>query len=789
MGIHDVLQARAVASKYPGRWAWLMGRRRTIRTVAALLVGVLLGLTISGIGPTIAIVQATEPSVSVKLKNYLGNPTSVRVTIRGKYRIADDPGTELVEGIAYEVRIDQGSLVLLRAGKPIKNYGSAFTAQPIQYGTNNVIYINGFPYLGEMRFEVESGRYVRPVNRLLLEDYLKGVVPREMPRTWPLEALKAQAVAARTYASRYLGKTIDDTQTYQVYGGYVWSGADYQKSNRAVDETRGQVLRYKGQLISAVYSASNGGHTESNAAEWGGDPLPYLPAKPDPYDPKLPWSVKIRKVQIDLKGKDLAYPEKWWSDAREADQLITANIKTWIKKNVAAFSAADLKITAIPHVSVRSEKTPGGRRLYGSITVEFFAKDASGYRIGQDGKLERFQLQLGTVRASALNVREQPSTQSRILGKLGNGARAVILGRTGDWYRIAYGKGFAYVFAQYVRPYYSIRTVRDMIGSSLVRTRLIDAVHDRGSTFEITGRGYGHGVGMSQWGAKVMADKGYSYRKILEFYYPGAVVSGDVTPPGITGVTVSPNPFTVDGKSRQTLRFTLGEDARVTIRVLDSKGTPRATLLSQASLGMGNRSVSWDGAKLPTGRYTIVIEAVDAANNRSRGSRTVDLVNRIPQPSKASGTPAGGGQTGTVRVQTRLNVRSGPGLHYKILGRLTNGTKVQILGKSGRWYHIRFGKLIGYVYDSYIQLKTSQQKSSTAKAYYVGGGLYRTPNEALAAAKKFTKLTGYKMYVARHPSLNGYWVQSGRIADYARAQDLARKWARFGLKYVISASN
>lgn len=686
--------------------------RRSIRRVAALLVGVSLTVPLYPIGPAAGVAKAATPQVSVKLKNYLGSPSSVRVTVRGKYRIAGDPGTELVEGTAYEVRVDNGAVVLFRSGEPVKKYGSSFTVQPVQYGTKNLIYINDRPYLGEMRFEVEGGRYLRPVNRLPLEDYLKGVVPSEMPRTWPLEALKAQAVAARTYASRYLAKTIDDTQTYQVYGGYVWSGADYHNSNRAVDETRGQVLRYKGQLISAVYSASNGGHTESNAAEWGGDPLPYLPAKPDPYDPKLPWSVKIRKVQIDLKGKGLAYPEKWWSDAREADQLITANIKTWIKKNVSAFSAADLKITAIPHVSVRKETTPGGRRLYGSITVEFFAKDANGYRMGQDGKLERFQLQLGTVRASVLNVREQPNTQSRILGKLQNGARAVILGRTGDWYRIAYGKGFAYVFAQYVSPYYSIQTVRDMIGSSLVRTRLIDAVYDRGSTFEIAGRGYGHGVGMSQWGAKVMADKGYSYRKILEFYYPGAVVSGDVTPPGITGVTVSPNPFTVDGKSRQTLRFTLGEDARVTIRVLDSKGTPRATLLSQASLGMGNRSVSWDGAKLPTGRYTIVIEAVDAANNRSTVSRTVDLVNRIPQPSKASGTPAGGGQTGTVRVQTRLNVRSGPGLHYKILGTLTNGTKVQILGKTGRWFRIRFGKLTGYVYDSYIRLEAVPPKVS-----------------------------------------------------------------------------
>lgn len=83
----------------------------------------------------------------------------------------------------------------------------------------------------------------------------------------------------------------------------------------------------------------------------------------------------------------------------------------------------------------------------------------------------------------------------------------------------------------------------------------------------------------------------------------------------------------------------------------------------------------------------------------------------------------------------------------------------------------------------------SQPKPQPKSAgYYVGGGLYRSHNDALKAAKKFTKATGYRMYVAKHPTHKGYWVQTGRVSDKGRARYLARKWARLGLRYVVQAS-
>lgn len=84
--------------------------------------------------------------------------------------------------------------------------------------------------------------------------------------------------------------------------------------------------------------------------------------------------------------------------------------------------------------------------------------------------------------------------------------------------------------------------------------------------------------------------------------------------------------------------------------------------------------------------------------------------------------------------------------------------------------------------------KPKPQPQAKLTGYFVGGGLYRSYNEALKAAKKFTRATGYRMYVAKHPTHKGYWVQTGRVSDKGRAQSLARKWARLGLRYVIQVA-
>jgi stage II sporulation protein D len=131
---------------------------------------------------------------------------------------------------------------------------------------------------------------VTAVNRVELENYIRGVVPNESPGNWPIEALKAQAVAARSYAlGTNSGNPVFDhydTVASQVYGGY---STEQARTNRAVASTRGEVLRYDGEVIVAYFHSTSGGYTENNENVWGGTPLPYIRGVPDPWDRVSPY--------------------------------------------------------------------------------------------------------------------------------------------------------------------------------------------------------------------------------------------------------------------------------------------------------------------------------------------------------------------------------------------------------------------------------------------------------------------------------------------------------------------
>lgn len=155
-------------------------------------------------------------------------------------------------------------------------------------GSSSLV-LGGRGYRGTLR--VTGGKSVRVVNVVGLEPYLWGVVPSEMPDRWPAEALKAQAVVARTYALTHLQKGGDfdlypDTRS-QVYGGIP---AESDPAREAVDATPGEVVLYKGNLAQTFFFSSSGGRTASVQDVWfGATPTPYLVSVPDPYDTLSPY--------------------------------------------------------------------------------------------------------------------------------------------------------------------------------------------------------------------------------------------------------------------------------------------------------------------------------------------------------------------------------------------------------------------------------------------------------------------------------------------------------------------
>jgi len=181
----------------------------------------------------------------------------------------------------YEFRAYKNSISIKVQGKYFNLDTDYIVIKPTSGG---YVSVKGKWYRGFLILRNKNGNLV-VINNVNIEDYIKGVVPSEMPSKWAYEAHKAQAIAARSYALANLGKRasrgfdLKDTPEDQAYGG---ASAEASQTNSAVEETKGIVLIYDLKIIPAYYSASAGGQTCSSSAVWTKN-LPYLQSVPS-YD-------------------------------------------------------------------------------------------------------------------------------------------------------------------------------------------------------------------------------------------------------------------------------------------------------------------------------------------------------------------------------------------------------------------------------------------------------------------------------------------------------------------------
>ena len=226
-----------------------------------------------------------------------GNASSVTFNTEGLITISDPFSGKIVHA-------RRGPFTLTaRTGRILANQEDLNLSQCIVAANQSIIALDVQPYRGSFRVLAENDGKIKVINYVELEEYLYGVVPREMSPGWPQDALKAQAVAARSYALYVKGKSSDKpydlvaTTASQVYGGY---GAESPTSTRAVDATGGEVMTYEGRLVVAYFHANSGGFTEGARSVWVAD-LPYLTATPDPYSDNIPggtWDLSLSYQDI-----------------------------------------------------------------------------------------------------------------------------------------------------------------------------------------------------------------------------------------------------------------------------------------------------------------------------------------------------------------------------------------------------------------------------------------------------------------------------------------------------------
>ncbi len=308
-------------------------------------------------------------------------------------------------------KLSKGMVTLTAAGDGLM-LGENKLVFPVKIeGSAGIIFANKKPYRGYLTV-VKSGKKVNIINVLTIEDYLRGVLPKEASPSWHAESLKAQAIISRTYTmanlNKHSGQGFDVcAQTHcQVYGG---AGTEALGCNIAISETSGEVLTYNDKFAQTVFHANCGGHTE---------------------DPKYVWNWNFDTPEY-LKGVKCGYcanaPHAYWENT-----LTNAYI---------ASKLSSYNVEKIKSIKVKGE-TPAGS------------------------------------------------------------AKEVV---------ITHSKGTLTLNA------YKFRTAVD---AWKIRSNTFDSIKKDGDGFMFKGRGWGHKVGLCQWGAKGMADAGKKYKTILQHYYP-----------------------------------------------------------------------------------------------------------------------------------------------------------------------------------------------------------------------------------------------------------------------------
>lgn len=336
-------------------------------------------------------------------------------------------------------------------------------------GEKPVTWFRGYRYYGGFEYQRVTGGNLNVVNVVNVEDYVKGVVGWEIGNDKPLEAIKAQAVCARTYAAmqtrhRSQGFDVCSTEDCQVYQGLTTAN---EITDRAVDETAGDYMYYNGKYVEAYYYSCNGGASEDAKNVWNED-VGYLKGKEDPYEAYIASRI----------------PKYNWSTTFTRDELKTR------------LSARGIDVGTVQNVYV-SEYTPTGNVL--ALT---FA--------GSSGTKTVYREACRTI----LNLRSMRFTTGA-----GGGASYYVNDSGGTL------PDLRDLFAIFGRGEVSKAPSAELYVITASGTAKLDkgAASTTGD-FTFTGSGWGHNVGMSQWGAVAMAEQGFSYREILQFYYTGVTI-------------------------------------------------------------------------------------------------------------------------------------------------------------------------------------------------------------------------------------------------------------------------
>ena len=412
---------------------------------------------------------------------------SARVVYDGSFRLAAGYATDLYGLSATEQQISAIlPQVVMQSFSPnfrridvVRNDGRTILTydympnMPLRVAAvdSGILSVEGRQHRGTYEFLLTTDLRFNVISIMDVEDYLKAVVPREMPSLWHIEALKAQAVVARTYTQASRGKHAAsgfDLCTFssccQAYGGVDW---EHPNSSAAVEATRGVMLFAAGRPAATFYHSDSGGHTEYNHYVWNGTPISYLIGVPDPF-PVMAGS-----------------PHATWTTSLSAADM------------ARILASSSINVGAVQRLEVK-ERTPGGRVavlvVHGTLGRAELVRQQPRLPNGTPSTYELRSTMYSVTNEVAANfyISNGQETQTQ---------------KTWDGLSVISASGQSQLP---VSPVYVLQGQHGPI-----------SVSAQALSFVFEGSGWGHGVGMSQWGARGMAEQGYTYQNILLHYYQG----------------------------------------------------------------------------------------------------------------------------------------------------------------------------------------------------------------------------------------------------------------------------
>lgn len=434
------------------------------------------------------IVLAVEKQPILRVGIFL-DQTEINIGGEGFFKIYNLKSNNLISEENNNV------IKLIPHDKGIEVLGKGVYSGPIEIipvGNAKIIVIfkgQKYRYRGKIEIDIDKAdKKLNIINVLGVEEYLYGVLKKEISPHWPSEALKAQAVAARTFAIFNMNKFIDQgfnicaSTNSQAYGGM---NHEDPLTNKAVDATRGIIMVYKGEPINAVYHSDSGGYTENSENVWGSF-LPYLRSVKSKFEEKV--SPPHHTWSYSISEKDLTEKLKKQGHRISSIVSIEADKKSETGRVSGLLFFAD-------NNKVISMKTNDFRSLIGAdlIRSAFFNIEVTGNELNiKEDIIENTE----GKKEIENNEKQQESIEE-------------ILEQKKDWT---------------IKELLELmkKNKEERVAGTEEKTLKVEIIKsNKPLTFIFSGSGNGHGVGMSQWGAYGMTLQGSKYQDILKYYYQG----------------------------------------------------------------------------------------------------------------------------------------------------------------------------------------------------------------------------------------------------------------------------